>query len=437
MRYDRHNLIENWDQNKISSARIGIASQGLLGEIFLAGLSAMGFGNIEHYSTGSTEFDGLEISKRVNTDANIINVEIDASRNLKLLGDYDVFIEATNNPFSKDKLIKYCKSKDITLISASSCNNVGGLGVINSSKYCDKLAANLLFKEYFGKQQSIETSGVIAGIGIEETRKKVLQLKESDKNIEDIILYYPWEKPHFKRHGTSLEKVTGLEEMKIGIVGAGALATPCSIALVMNNVGELSIYDFDIIEDTNLSRQILYYGSVGQKKADVLKERLNRINPNVNINAYDLKVKLEHCDLFREYDVIIDCLDDHKVRALLNYFSRKHNVPLISGSTSHNGGQAITCATACLDCQYDINNKAAASIQRDSCIYAQSPSVITSNFIIGFIQAAQCKNISSQVNEKLKYNSDEEFRLGEIPTHLKCDCSAETLLKKIRGWYNG
>ena len=491
-RYHRQELIENWNQEKITQSRILINGEGLLGNLTLIGAAAMGFGDIEYYSTGKDVLSSdqnkgvVELAQRINPEVSLLGLKMNLSRNMGLLGKYDAIIEASNDPCAKYNLWEYCLEKKIPFLSASASEEMGGLGVMIPDRVpqnLDMLLKNLLFLENASYASGVDTSGVMAGLAVEELRKIIAPIGP-EKNIDDIVLYYPRESPYFSRHelaetGQTERKLTehkltdrerteqisteqrklarrtaiDLAERKVAIIGAGALGNTCGLDLVLSGIGQLDIYDFDEIESTNLNRQFLFYDKVGQPKATVLAERLSALNKKVKVVPHTDKITLADAKkLNKKYDVLIDCVDSFKTRALLNYISRSNAIPLISGGSSYRAGQVITCQDTCLDCQFDINQKAKAAAQAQSCIYAPTPSVITSNMIIGFMQGAQSKNLQLDKQETkkteslkdakertnfpiLKYTADEEFRLGEIASPSNCRCTPEGLYKVISQLY--
>lgn len=445
-RYHRQELIEGWNQEKLDNSKVLIAGDGLLGNLTLLACSAMGFGDIEYYNPKEDSIfqrksrtkNIVSFSKNVNPEVNVLGVQLDVSRNMNLLDKYDIVIDATNNPKSKFTLYEFCKNNRTPFISASSTKDVGSLGVVKPrTRYesLDKLVDNMLFLDFAEKSQGIDTSGVMAGLAVEEARKLVSPIG-NEKSIEDLIVYSPFDQPHFFRHDIQ-EKSYDLSNLRVAMVGAGALGNFCGLSLILSGVKRLGIYDFDTIEDTNINRQVFFYGKINEKKADVLRDRLREVKKDPKIYSYDKKIGLDDVNSFKNYDVIIDCVDNFKARALLNYISRHHKIPLISGGTSYQAGQVLTCKDACLDCQFDINKKAEKkkAAESTSCIYAPTPSVITSNMIIGFMQAAQCKNLENDYFPILKYVSNEEFRFGELRTKEKCKCKPRHLLKAIKGLY--
>src|SRR5438445_12540196 len=111
-----------------------------------------------------------------------------------------------------------------------------------------------------------------------------------------------------------------LKSSSVEIFGAGGLGTTYATYLAAAGVGRIGIVDFDTIEKSNLHRQILYSEQdIGKSKAEVARERLQQVNPNVRIELH--KVRLDSSNalkILKEYDVILDGTDNFPTRYLVN-----------------------------------------------------------------------------------------------------------------------
>src|SRR5438445_2294964 len=126
------------------------------------------------------------------------------------------------------------------------------------------------------------------------------------------------------------------------IVGAGGLGVPLTQYLSAAGVGRLGIVDFDVIDETNLQRQVLYgTKDVGRKKLEVAKERVAQINPNVDLQTYETRLTSENAlDILKDYDVVIDAADNFPTRYLVNDASVLLHKPNVYGSIFRFEGQA-------------------------------------------------------------------------------------------------
>ena len=117
--------------------------------------------------------------------------------------------------------------------------------------------------------------------------------------------------------------VEGQERLKnssVLCIGAGGLGSPMALYLAAAGVGRLGMVDFDVVELSNLQRQIIHTTSdVGRSKLTSAKEKLEAINPHVKVEAHEARLSSENAlDLFRNYDVIADGTDNFPTRYLVN-----------------------------------------------------------------------------------------------------------------------
>jgi adenylyltransferase/sulfurtransferase len=133
-----------------------------------------------------------------------------------------------------------------------------------------------------------------------------------------------------------------LKQSSALIVGAGGLGNPLLQYLGAAGVGRLGLVDFDVIDITNLQRQVMYgTKDVGRKKLEVAKERIQAINPNVDVQTYDTRLTSENAlDILKDYDVVIDGTDNFPTRYLVNDASVLLKKPNIYGSIFRFEGQA-------------------------------------------------------------------------------------------------
>ncbi len=126
------------------------------------------------------------------------------------------------------------------------------------------------------------------------------------------------------------------------VVGAGGLGNPLLQYLGAAGVGRIGIVDFDTIDPTNLQRQVMYATKdVGRKKLEVAKERVQAINPNVDVQTFDTRLTSENAlDVFKDYDVVIDGTDNFPTRYLVNDAAVLLGKPNVYGSIFRFEGQA-------------------------------------------------------------------------------------------------
>lgn len=132
-----------------------------------------------------------------------------------------------------------------------------------------------------------------------------------------------------------------LKNASVLIVGAGGLGSSSSLYLAAGGVGTIGIIDSDKVELSNLQRQVLHDSkSIGRLKVDSAQQRLNDINPTVNIKPYNLRVIREmDLSIFDEYPIIIDATDNFETRYFLNEICVQKEKVFIYGSIFQFYGQ--------------------------------------------------------------------------------------------------
>jgi molybdopterin/thiamine biosynthesis adenylyltransferase/rhodanese-related sulfurtransferase len=129
---------------------------------------------------------------------------------------------------------------------------------------------------------------------------------------------------------------------KVLLLGAGGLGSPAALYLAAAGVGTLGIVDMDVVDASNLQRQILHnLDRVGDRKVDSAKKAIAAINPDVNVVAYDVRLGADNImNIFAGYDVIVDGTDNFPTRYLVNDASLKLDIPVVHGSIFRFEGQA-------------------------------------------------------------------------------------------------
>ena len=107
-----------------------------------------------------------------------------------------------------------------------------------------------------------------------------------------------------------------LVNAKILLIGAGGLGSPLGLYLAAAGIGTLGLVDFDVVDFTNLQRQIIHRTEdVGKLKVESAKEKINAINPEVQVTTYNARISRENIlDLIRPYDLVIDGTDNFPTR---------------------------------------------------------------------------------------------------------------------------
>ena len=148
-----------------------------------------------------------------------------------------------------------------------------------------------------------------------------------------------------------------LKAARVLCIGAGGLGSPLALYLAAAGVGTLGIVDFDIVDVTNLQRQILHTtDDVGRRKLDSAADKLKALNPFLNLKTYETRLTSENAlELFREFDMVADGTDNFPTRYLVNDACVLTGKPNIYGSIFRFEGQASVFATEggpCYRCLY-------------------------------------------------------------------------------------
>ena len=220
----------------------------------------------------------------------------------------------------------------------------------------------------------------------------------------------------------------GLEKLrkaKVCVVGVGGIGNPVVTQLTAMGVGKLKIVDRDIIEISNLHRQHLYTeNDLGKVKVEAAKERLEKINSSVEIEALPNSVtKYTAESMIRGYDIVVDALDSIDARYALNDACIKLNIPLIYAGALGMLGSVCTIIpnkTACLRCIFP----ALAEDDMPTCsTEGVHPSIL---YLVGGIQVSEAVKIilgeKPTLENKLLYVDLNDLSLEKISVFRQEEC---------------
>jgi adenylyltransferase/sulfurtransferase len=154
-----------------------------------------------------------------------------------------------------------------------------------------------------------------------------------------------------------LEGQKRLKDARVLMVGAGGLGSPIGLYLAAAGVGRLGIVEFDVVDETNLQRQLLHgTKDVGRKKLDSARDRIRDANPNVEVVPHEARLTSENAlEIIEQYDVVVDGTDNFATRYLTNDACVLLGKPNVYGSIFRFEGQStIFCAKdgPCYRCLY-------------------------------------------------------------------------------------
>ena len=293
--------------------------------------------------------------------------------------------------------------------------------------YCQKGIRSVHAVEWLREQGWYRSTSLIGGIEAwsRADHPVVVEPGEDRLDAEDRARY--------ARHLTIPEVgIEGQERLLAGrvlIVGGGGLGSPAALYLAAAGVGKITIVDDDVVEVSNLQRQVLYRtNEIGQSKALAAAKTLRSLNPTIEIEAISQRVVDENvADLVADHDVILDGADNFYTRFLVNDECVKQRIPAVHGSVYRFEGQVTVFDPAhsgpCLRCLHPVAPPEGSCA---SCAEAGVLGVIPG--IVGTIQATETVKLLLRRGNILRGRLllidalAASFREIEIPIDPNCPC---------------
>ena len=163
-------------------------------------------------------------------------------------------------------------------------------------------------------------------------------IASGELSVEELRRYHR----HLMLPGVGIDGQRRLKAARILLIGAGGLGSPAALYLAAAGVGTLGIIDFDVVDASNLQRQILHGTSdVGRPKTDSARERLHDINPHVAVETHRAQLTSANAmEILGDYDVVVDGSDNFQTRYLVNDACVLSGKPYVYGSIIRFEGQA-------------------------------------------------------------------------------------------------
>ena len=254
--------------------------------------------------------------------------------------------------------------------------------------------------------------------------------KDEGRNWSKPTVLSPEQRNRYHRHlllpevgDAGQKKLLGA---KVLLLGAGGLGSPAGLYLAAAGVGTIGVIDMDVVDASNLQRQILHnMDRIGERKVDSAKKTLTQLNPDVNVVTYDVRLGADNVlGIIDGYDVIVDGTDNFPTRYLVNDASLIKKIPVVHGSIFRFEGQATVFHPYVGPCYRCFVPEPPPAELAPSCAEAGVLGVLPG--IIGSIQAMEAIKIilglgDPLVGRILAYDAlEESFRTFKIRRDPNC-----------------
>ncbi len=222
-----------------------------------------------------------------------------------------------------------------------------------------------------------------------------------------------------------------LLDAKVLMLGAGGLGSPSALYLAAAGVGNIGIIDMDVVDASNIQRQILHnMDRVGERKVDSAKKTLTAMNPDINVATYDVRLGADNVlDIIDGYDVIVDGTDNFPTRYLVNDASLLKKIPVVHGSIFRFEGQVTVFDPYNGPCYRCMIPEPPPAELAPSCAEAGVLGVLPG--IVGSIQALETLKIILGIGETLvgrllAFDAlEESFRTFKVRRDPQCPACGE------------
>jgi molybdopterin-synthase adenylyltransferase len=218
---------------------------------------------------------------------------------------------------------------------------------------------------------------------------------------------------------------------KVLIIGAGGLGSPVALYLAAAGVGTIGIADADVVDLSNLQRQVIHHTSdIGKPKVLSAKEKMEAINPDVKVNVYQTWINAENIlDIIKDYDFVVDGTDNFAAKFLINDACVLAGKPYSHGGILHFIGQTMTVKPGTSPCYRCVFPAPPPPDSIPSCSQAGVIGVLPG--VIGSIQATEAVKFLIGVGELLTgrlliYDAEGmDFRNVKLKRNPRCPVCGE------------
>lgn len=409
-RLDRQLRIEGWNQDALDNAKVGVVGdEDLLASHYLLSASALGINRLVVLAPSLNQ-TFVHIAKKLNPRFNLTHIEGFYTHPVldEIFNGCNLIADLSHYGLANKLLLQKGYREKIPIIRGFCYEQDDEQGFkvftyVRGREWQELehlVSPNNLPRDHFD-DGVLDT--IIAGMVLEETKNILMGHKVS----EDLIGYTRKKTDHSKTQPSIL------------VIGSGALGIFVGLGLAYLGFGHSTFMDPDVVEETNLNRQVFFYDAVGKSKAETLSRRLNRLYRTDNkalISYFDRETGIA------PYDVVFDCVDNFETRIVLSEKCKAHGKPLISGGTSADAGQVVVytpgkngLTPSELLGLYDIvgkRNVDSSKRERASCRYQPDPSVIMTNQIVaGFMVDAFRILLNGQEPLNLFYDAKSDKKI--------------------------
>ncbi|MGD9277688.1 MAG: ThiF family adenylyltransferase [Desulfobacterales bacterium] len=410
-RLDRQLRIEGWDQEALDNAKVGVVGdEDLLASHYLLSASALGINRLVVLAPSLNQ-TFVEIAKKLNPRFNLTHIEGFYTHPVldEIFNGCNLIADLSHYGLANKLLLQKGYRDNIPIIRGFCYEQDDKQGFkvftyVRGREWQElehMVSPNNLPQDHFD-DGVLDT--IIAGIVLEETKNILMAQKAS----EDLIWYTR------KKTDASTKS-----QPSILVIGSGALGIFVGLGLAHLGCRHSTFMDPDIVEETNLNRQVFFYDAVGKGKAETLSIRLNhlyRTNNKASMAYFDRETGIG------PYDIVFDCVDNFETRIVLSEKCKAHDKTLISGGTSADAGQVVIYTPgkngptpAELLGLYDIfgkRNVDSTRRERTSCRYQPDPSVIMTNQIVaGFMVDAFRMLLNGQEPVNVFYDATSDKKI--------------------------
>jgi len=404
VRFDRQRRIAGWNQAALAEARVGVAGDhDRLASLYILAAAALGVNHL--VALAPRLDDGLVgLARSLNPELRLTFIEGFYVHPLMadLFNGCRVMVDLSRYALANKLLLDLGYRQNRPLIRGFCLEEAGEVGF--------KLFTYLRGREWEELGEIIAPRNlphfppddgvldlIIAALALEETKNVLMGRPVT----QELIAY---RRP---------QSVRERPDLRLGVVGAGALGNFVGLGLAYAGFHRLTFMDPDVVEPTNLNRQVFFGDAVGLNKAAALSARLNDL---FGLESRSLPTAFRSEADITAFEALFDCVDNFETRIALSEACRAHGKILISGGSSVEAGQVVVYDPALggptpaqlLNLPEIVSRRQGprSREEREACIYQPDPSVIMTNQVIaGFMVEAFRRLLDSQAPAPLFYDA--------------------------------